>query len=252
LPHSDQSTNDIDGDVSGTSIQAGSISFNLGEPGKPPRGKAFWYLTVSGAAAVAGVVALALVLVWPDESAKQTPVAATITTTAENGTTAAPASSAPATSTAAGAARPAPVSSPPRPPVGAPITGPSTPTTTFDIAVAPPPSTGDGVRFSGTLPFGSYNLDVQQPRGVDGHNVWPLTPGRLHGDPGYWLAEWISDGVPGRADCVAHLAKEATSDAGNLVAGSRVCGSTPEGRIFRIEVVAVDPAGISGQVTVWE
>ena len=108
------------------------------------------------------------------------------------------------------------------------------------------------MRFSGTLSFGSYNLDFRQPRGMDGHNVWPLTPGRLHGDPGYWLAEWISDGVPGRAECAAHLTKEATSDAGNLVAGSRVCGSTPEGRTFRIEVAAVDPAGITGQVTVWD
>ncbi|WP_086667847.1 hypothetical protein [Lentzea kentuckyensis] len=252
MSEEDQSTgNDVDGVVNGPSIQAGSIGdVYVNAPGKLPRGKVFWCLTVS--VAVVGLSALAVTLFWPHESAKQTPVAAAVATTAESGTTPPVASNSPTTSAAARAARPAPVGTAPRPPVGAPTTVPPVPTTTFDTAAAPPPATGAGVRFSGTLPFGSYNLDFQEPRGKDGHNVWPLTPGRLHGDPGHWLAEWLSDGVPGRAECVAHLAKEATSDAENLVTGSRVCGSTPEGRIFLIEVATVDPAGITGQVTVWE
>ena len=54
-----------------------------------------------------------------------------------------------------------------------------------------------------------------------------------------------------RQAALAQKATPAPADA-NLVAGSRVCGSTPEGRTFRIEVAAVDPAGITGQVTVWD
>jgi hypothetical protein len=134
-----------------------------------------------------------------------------------------------------------------------PIAATPTPTrrTTVVVATAPPPA-GSGVRFSGTLKFGSFHLDLAQPRDIPGTNVWPLTPDRLHGDDGYWLAEWISDGVPGQAECAAELGKRATRDADNLIAGSRVCGKTPGGRIFRVDVVTLDGTTITGQVTVWE
>ncbi|MDX8029342.1 hypothetical protein SK803_03930 [Lentzea sp. BCCO 10_0856] len=251
MKHSDELVdNGVDGDVSGTSFQAGSIGGDvyLGTPAKPRSRKGLWYLTVPAAAAVMGITAL----VWElDEPGR--PTFATATPTTDTSTTSAPAATtgSPARSTAAGAARPAPGSQAPRPSGGAPVAVTSVPTTTVAVAVAPPPA-GNDVRYSGTVPFGSYNLDLPQPRDVDGMNVWPLTPGRLHGDEGYWLAEWVGDGVPGRDECAADLTQRATRDAENLIVGSRVCGKTPGGRIFLVQVVAMDSATITGQVTVWE
>jgi hypothetical protein len=139
----------------------------------------------------------------------------------------------------------------PRAPGGTTSTTAALPTSSAPKPPAPAPA-GDGVRFSGTLRFASYHLDPVPPRDVPESNVWALTPTRLHGDPGYWLAEWFAEGVPGRADCLAHLATNATLDADNVVVGSRVCGKTPAGRIFRIDVTALDGSAITGQVTVWE
>lgn len=255
MNHSDQSTeNEADGDNSGTVLQAGTIGGDVyvGASAPPRRRRIRWYLCIPAVAVVAGA-GVAVKLALPDEPVRETSVAATVATATESGTTSSSASSAPATSTAAAAARPAPASPTPRPPVGAPTTVPPTPTTTFDLAAAPPPPppAGVGVRFNGTLTFGSYNLDLLQPRRMDGYNVWPLLAGRLHGDEGYWLAEWAGDGVPGRSECDSVLTQRATRDAENLVAGSRVCGKTPESRIFLVEVVAVDGTTINGQVTVW-
>ncbi|MGW6928814.1 hypothetical protein ACWGE0_02045 [Lentzea sp. NPDC054927] len=242
--------NGIDGDVSGTSFQARSIGGDVyvGTPVKPRSRKGLW-LTVPATAAVVTITALAWEL---DEPGNPTPVATTTVAT-DTGTTSAPAATtgAPARSTAAGAARPAPVNQAPRPSGGALATVTPLPTTAITIAAAPPPAES-GVRYSGTVPFGSYNLDLPQPRDMDGMNVWPLTPGRLHGDEGYWLAEWVGDGVPGRDECAADLTQRATRDAENLIVGSRVCGKTPGGRIFLVEVVTMDSATITGQVTVWE
>ncbi|WP_439658899.1 hypothetical protein ACSHWB_42045 [Lentzea sp. HUAS TT2] len=255
MTHSEKSTgNEIEGDVSGTSIQAGSIAFNLGTAAKPRRGKAFWCLTGSAAVViVASVSTLALKLTPPDEQVRQTHAAATASATTS--TTSPPAASSTAVAPApATAARPAPGGTVPRlagttPAVSAPV-----PTTTAPkVAALPPPApAGDGVRFSGALRFGSFHLDPAQPRDVPESNVWALTPKRLHGDPGYWLAEWHSDGEPGRAECATHLGTNATLDADNVVVGSRVCGKTPEGRIFRIDVTVLDGSAITGQVTVWE
>jgi hypothetical protein len=255
LTQPDQSTeNDVGGDVSGTSFQAGSIGGDvyLGTPARPRWLKGLLYLAVPVVVA-AGASAVALVKVLtPDDPAEATPAAVTTVTSAETTT-------APATTTrvlappVAGANRPAPPGSTARTSVGAtvPVTTTTTSATAIVAAAAPPP-VATGVRYSGTLSFGSYNLDLPAPRDVDGRNVWPLTPGRLHGDENYWLAEWLGDGTPGKAECAAELTSRATRDAENLAAGSRVCGSTPEGRIFRIEVVAVNSTTITGQVTVWD
>ncbi|WP_434444950.1 hypothetical protein [Lentzea sp. E54] len=257
MNHSDQSTENVaDGDIGGTLFQAGSIGGDVywGAPAKPRWRKARWYLGIPAAAAVAGAATMVFELVTPDESVNEKPVAATSSAAAGTTTTSSPyvTTSAQVPATTAGTVRPAPPGLTPRPSSGAPVT-PMPPTTmTTVVPVAAPPFTGTGVRFSGELRFGSFHLDRAQPRDVPESNVWALTPTRLHGDPGYWLAEWHSDGVPGREECATHLATRSTQDAENVFVGSRVCGKTPEGRIFRIEVSAMDGSAITGQVTVWE
>jgi hypothetical protein len=257
LKHSDQSTeNDLDGDVSGTSFQAGSIEINVGAPGRRWRRRVLLYLSAPAVAAVLGGSAAVVDLVSPDDRAMELPASVTSTVPVQTGTTSSPSppTGAPVPRRpVADTVRPAPPAPAPRSNGNAPAgsQSPTTTTTTVSTAAAPPITT-EGARYSGVLQFGSYHLDLPQPRDIAGTNVWPLTPGRLHGDPGYWLAEWITDGVPGRAECVARLAERSTQDAENLVEGSRVCGRTPEGRIFRIEVTALGSAGITGRVTVWE
>lgn len=254
MTQADQETdNEIEGNVSGTAFQAGSIAFNLGVPHKSKRGRAFWGVTASVAVvAVAGVSTMAMKLTSSGEPTGETPAAVTSAHSTEATVTPAPVSAGvpPATTTAV---RPAPIVTTARQTVSAPAVVPPVVTTTAaKAATLPSAPTGDGVRFSGTVPFGSYNLDLEQPRGMDGMNVWPLTPGRLHGDENYWLAEWASDGTPGRAECDTDLSQRGTRDATNLVAGSRVCGRTPGGRIFLVDVTAVDSTTITGQVTVWD
>jgi hypothetical protein len=249
LKHSDQSAeNDISGDVHGTSLQATSMrDVYLGEQARPRWLKAVQYLAAPAIAVIAGTTLTVVQLASPNEPITETPVAAASSVPAESGTTTPSPSAAVAQApvTMAGANRPAPSGSTPRTAGGTSITAASTTTST----AAP---LGTGVRFSGELRFGSFHLDSVTPRDVPQSNVWALTPTRLHGDPGYWLAEWHSDGVPGQQDCVAHLGKNATLDADNVVVGSRVCGKTPEGRIFRIDVTVLDGSAITGQVTVWE
>ncbi|GAA3625131.1 hypothetical protein GCM10022267_09130 [Lentzea roselyniae] len=250
MKHSDQSTdNAVDGDVQGTSIQAGSIGeVHVTAQREPRWRRPSWFLGV--AAAVVSAAVLAFVLV-PDEQAQHTTAAATTATSAPAVTASPTASGAPATTTTAGAARPAPGGSVLRTTNAVPTAVAPTTTTTTAAAVAPPPA-ATGVRYSGTLQFGSFHLDLAQPRDVPGTNLWRLTQHRLHGDDGYELAEWLGDGAPGQAECAADLVKRATKDAENLVAGSRVCGRSPAGRIFRIDVVAIDSTAITGDVTVWE
>ncbi|GGM74187.1 hypothetical protein GCM10011609_07480 [Lentzea pudingi] len=253
MTHSDQETdNGIEGNVS-TAFQAGSMAITLGAPAKPVRGRAFWGATAAvSVLAVAGVSTLAMKLIAPGEPGREMPAAVTSPNSVEAAATSSPAPAVlPVTTTTAG--RPAAIVTTARPTVNAPAVVPPVVTTTAaKAATLPPVPTGDGVRFSGTVPFGSYNLDLAEPRGMDGMNVWPLTPGRLHGDENYLLAEWTGDGTPGRDECAADIARRGTRDAVNLIAGSRVCGRTPGGRTFLVEVSAVDTTTITGRVTVWE
>ncbi|MFD9697690.1 hypothetical protein [Lentzea sp. NPDC059081] len=255
MKHSDQSAeNDLGGDVSGTAFQAGSIEINVGGPGRRWRRGVLW--TVSGTAVAAVLAGSAAVadLVMSDEQAVDLPASVTSAVTEESTTTTSPAPPVVATApvrTTVAPPRPVPTGSAARPDGTVPAV-PTLTTTPSVSAAAAPPVTGGDVRYSGALAFGSYHLDLAQPRDMAGTNLWPLTPGRLHGDPGYWLAEWTPDGVPGRKECVTLLAEQSTQDAENLVAGSRVCGQTPGGRYFLVEVTAVDSSGITGQVTVWE
>ncbi|WP_433266620.1 hypothetical protein ACQPZF_41350 [Actinosynnema sp. CS-041913] len=123
------------------------------------------------------------------------------------------------------------------------------------VAVAPPPADpgGEAVRYRGSLTFGSYHLDLAQPRDIEGMNVWPTHRDVLHGDPDYQLVQWLDDALPGRADCAGYLFDHARKDADSLIVGSRVCGRTPGGRIFRIEILGFGENNrITGHVTVWE
>lgn len=252
MSEEDQSVgNNVDGVVNGTSFQAGSVS---GDVYVNTHGKHLWrrrssYLAVLAGAVVGASVLAVVTLVAPDEQAAGTP--AVTTTPPETPATSSPASApgTPAPPTVAGAARPAPPGATPRPTAKIPDTS-APATTTVVISGPPPPATG--VRFSGELRFGSFHLDLAQPRDVPGTNVWPLAPDRLHGDDGYWLAEWLGDGVPGQAECVAELGKRATRDAEHLIIGSRVCGKTPAGRTFLVDVTVLDGSAITGRVTVWD
>ncbi|MDX8142183.1 hypothetical protein SK854_08680 [Lentzea sp. BCCO 10_0061] len=254
MKHSDQSAeNDISGDVHGTSLQATSMGdVYLGEPARPRWLKAVQYLAVPAVAIVAGATLTAVQLVSPNDPITETPLAGASSVPAETTTASASSSAAGARTpaTMVGANRPVPPGSTPRTVSGTSITATHTPKTKVTSAAAP--ITQSGVRYSGELRFGSFHLDPAIPRDVPESNVWALTPTRLHGDPGYWLAEWHSDGVPGQQECVTHLEKNSTLDADNVVVGSRVCGKTPEGRIFRIDVTVLDGSAITGQVTVWE
>ena len=257
LPEEGQSTgNDIDGDVSGTSIQAGSIGeLHLTAPPRKPLWRKDIRYSAVPVAAAAATGALALVMLapgTPDEPAGQAPAAASAQSDPTSSAVAPTTGSASATTTATTvtAARPAPAGRRPDPTTSTPITTTPAPTTTTSTSTPQPVATG--VRFSGTLQFGSFHLDLAQPRDIAGTNVWRMPQNRLHGDAGYELAEWLTDGVPGPAECAADLAKRATSDAENLVIGSRVCGKTPGGRFFRVDVVTIDGTTITGDVTVWE
>ncbi|HEX7303525.1 hypothetical protein [Lentzea sp.] len=252
MKHSDQATeNDLGGDVSGTALQAGSIEINVGTPGRRWQRRVLWWLSVPAVAAVLGGTASVVDLAVSDDQAVELPVSPTSAPLDATTTTSSPPPATTGPAPARVTIRPTaqqgsvarPVHSAPPPPPG------TTTETSISTAAAPPVA---GVRYSGSLRFGSYHLDPRQPRDTAGANLWPLTPGRLHGDPGYRLAEWFTDGLPGQAECLAHLTGQSTQDAENLVAGSRVCGLTPHGRVFRLEVAAVDAQTIEGHVTVWE
>ncbi|GAA3464341.1 hypothetical protein ACFFSW_17745 [Saccharothrix longispora] len=253
MKQSDQpARNEVGGDV-GTSIQAGSISGDVHlHPPAGPLWRRRLLLPAVAAATAVGTSATALVaLTMSDEPARSAPPQAVFITTPATETTGT-VSHAPVVPTV-GAVRPMPTVPATRASgsviVVATTTTITTTTTAFAPSVAPPPV--DAVRSSSELEFGSFNLDLSPPKRVDGRNVWTLTPGRLHGDENYWLAEWFGGGVPGQAECVAEITARGTRDAENLAAGSTVCGSTPEGRIFRIDVLAVDRVTITGQVVVW-
>jgi hypothetical protein len=135
----------------------------------------------------------------------------------------------------------------PRPPGGTPVTT----NTAVPRVEAPARQDDHAVRFQGELAFGDFNLDYQQPRNLPEHNVYRIQESRLYADDPILLVEWPSDSIPGYADCAAKVSADGKSDATGLVAHSGVCGRTPEGRVFRIEVLDVSPNVIRAQVTVW-
>ncbi len=65
------------------------------------------------------------------------------------------------------------------------------------------------------------------------------------------LAMWETDSVPSKEQCAKRVAIDGSNQAGNLVAGNRVCGKTDEGRVFRIEILGTGDNGILSKTTVW-
>ncbi|GAA2696712.1 MULTISPECIES: hypothetical protein [Actinosynnema] len=152
-------------------------------------------------------------------------------------------------------------------PVGAPVerpsaTTPPAPAGTTAPRVDAPPSTGApapepelsaaSVYYSGDVVFRSLHLDRKPPVDVPEHNVWRITENRLYGDDTYQLQPWPGSTVPSRAECAATVADSPKRDAEHLRVGSLVCGKTPEGRLFRIEVLALTPSEITARLVVWD
>ncbi|ACU38815.1 hypothetical protein [Actinosynnema mirum] len=152
-------------------------------------------------------------------------------------------------------------------PVGAPAERPSATTpqapagTTAPRADAPP-STGAptpvpdlvaaSVYYSGDVVFRSLNLDRRPPVDVPEHNVYRITENRLYGDDTYQLQPWPGSTAPSRAECAAAVGDSPKRDAEHLQPGSLVCGKTPEGRLFRIEVLSLTPSEITARLVVWD
>lgn len=164
----------------------------------------------------------------------------------------------------------APVGSPgvePVDPVDAPVehpsaTTPPAPAGTTAPRVDAPPSTGApapapelsaaSVYFSGDVVFKSLHLDRKPPVDVPEHNVWRITENRLYGDDTYQLQPWPGSTAPSRAECAESVADSPKRDAEHLQPGSLVCGKTPEGRLFRIEVLALTTSTITARLVVWD
>lgn len=218
-----------------------------------------WVTAVGTALGGAGTVAGLIFAFGPAQAlsggSDHTLTQTVVSTVTETDTVQATASTSPgATTSGAPSGSGSPATSPgapsatPRPPVDVPTT---------TTAAVPRPGTPAGpgdhaVRFSGELAFGDFNLDYQQPRNLPEHNVYRIQESRLYADDPILLVEWPSDATPGYGECAEKVSAAGKSDATGLVAGSHVCGRTPEGRVFRIEVLGIDANVIRGRVTVWE
>ncbi|MFE0024791.1 hypothetical protein [Amycolatopsis sp. NPDC059021] len=113
--------------------------------------------------------------------------------------------------------------------------------------------TNHSVYFEGDLEFGEYNLDYRTPRPVAEQSIARyVTTNWLHVSGGKTrLVEWKTDSVPDKNQCGALVDEKGTNEANGLVATSRVCGRTDEGRIFRIDLKNVGVV-IRSHVTVWD
>lgn len=250
--------------------QPGTADPDPGQPAEPARPKRrlfglsyHWVGAIAGVITALGTLIGALVAFMPTVAASDE-VDRTVTETVARTVTetdtvqATPSTSPGATTPGVPSATSGPTTSAgvpattPRLPDGTPGTTTTT-TTTVVPPVAPPARSGDpAVRFTGELAFGSVNLDYQQPRDLPGHNVYRIQESRLYADDLFLLVEWPTDSVPGHGECAAKVSANGKRDATGLVAGSQVCGRTPEGRVFRIEVLGVSANEIRGRVTVWE
>ncbi|MCP2164118.1 hypothetical protein [Goodfellowiella coeruleoviolacea] len=115
------------------------------------------------------------------------------------------------------------------------------------------PAEGEpGVRLAGEVTFGRLNLDFREPRPVAGKSITRLGDDWLYSEGGFALAEWQqSDSVPGKEQCAAETAARGSGAVDGLVTGSLVCGTTPEGRVFRLEVLGLGE-NIRTRAVVWE
>ncbi|SDC86042.1 hypothetical protein [Actinokineospora iranica] len=136
----------------------------------------------------------------------------------------------------------------PAPPSASGAAAATTPPTTTTSAKTTEP----GVRFSGELVWGKFSLDFTEPRPLNNAQISGLSGNNLYSDGGGSVVEWKTDSTPTKDECARVAKANGSNQANGLVKGSRVCGLTPEGRVFRIDVEAVGSGGIVSQVTVWE
>ncbi|WP_410637362.1 hypothetical protein [Amycolatopsis sp. lyj-346] len=111
------------------------------------------------------------------------------------------------------------------------------------------------VYYQGHLEFGRFNLDLNPPKRTGDTYIAGGTGGvfQSYHDAGK-LAVWTSSGTPDRAGCASTVGERGAEYLSGAEKGTHVCGRTPEGRVFRIDVTAVSQridGGVTGDVTVW-
>ncbi|ATE56053.1 hypothetical protein [Actinosynnema pretiosum] len=121
-----------------------------------------------------------------------------------------------------------------------------------DVAVPVPGLGAASAYFSGDVAFRSLHPDRKPPVDVPAHNVCRITENRLHGEDAYQLLPWPGSTAPSRTECAEAAATSPRRDTDHLQVGSLACGKTPERRLFRVEVLSVTPAEITGRLVVWE
>jgi hypothetical protein len=117
---------------------------------------------------------------------------------------------------------------------------------------APAPAT---VYYQGHLEFGRFNLDLNPPKRTGDTYIVGGTGGvfESYHDAGK-LAVWTSSGTPDSAGCGSAVDERGAAYISGAEKGTHVCGRTPEGRVFRIDVTGVSDridGGVTGDVTVW-
>ncbi|MEV7093795.1 hypothetical protein AB0M80_13260 [Amycolatopsis sp. NPDC051045] len=112
------------------------------------------------------------------------------------------------------------------------------------------------VYFQGHLEFGRFNLDLNPPKRTGDTYIVGGTGGvfESYHDAGK-LAAWTSSGTPDRTGCTSAVDERGAEYLSGIEKGTHVCGRTPEGRVFRIDVTGVSDridGGVTGDVTVWD
>ncbi|WP_156756206.1 hypothetical protein [Actinokineospora pegani] len=107
-----------------------------------------------------------------------------------------------------------------------------------------------GVQLDEEIIFGEWNLDSVPPRKVESEKIQALAGEMLYVTGKHVLAEWPGSGSPDKEQCAAQVSEAGFNQVDDLVKGSIVCGRTPEGRIFRLEVLT-SGSEIRAHATVW-
>lgn len=107
-----------------------------------------------------------------------------------------------------------------------------------------------GVQLDEEVIFGEWNLDSVPPRKVKSEKIQALAGEMLYVTGKHVLAEWSGSGSPDKEQCATRVSENGFNQAGDLVKGSIVCGRTPEGRVFRLDVLA-SGSEIRVHATVW-
>ena len=130
------------------------------------------------------------------------------------------------------------------------------PPTAAGAPTSGPPAAAASVYYQGHLEFGRFNLDLNPPKRTGDTYIVGGTGGvfESYHDAGK-LAVWTSSGTPDRAGCASTVDEHGAAYISGVEKGTHVCGRTPEGRVFRIDVTGVSDridGGVTGDVTVWD